>query len=252
MIAALDIAQQLRDLLNSEVDAHCEDGRLRVLTPFEYPDGDGVVVYVEEAPDGRYVVSDRGAADATLVGTLGARKIRRPAAEIARRCDAVFDGGQLITTVAGRAEIADACQRIASAAVSLAEASTFLRHKATKGLEFVDVIAGTLHKHKVEVESEHPLKGASGHSYTATLFVPGTETVIEPIGGERAWNLASAVYVEFGDLSQVNGYRLMAVLDDRDADLNPAVSNLLSQVADVAYWQQHDSWIAEVVSRPGT
>lgn len=249
MIAESDIVQQLRALLGSEVDARCDDGRLRVLTPFEYPDGDGVVVLVEESPDGRFVIADGGAADATLIGRVGARAIGIPAAEIARRFDAVFDGGQLTTTVEREADIADACHRVARAAAGVAEAATFLRRQRPKEIEFIDVIAGKLHQREIEVESQRKLEGASGHPYTATLFVPGSETVIEPVGGERPWSVATAVYVEFGDLSKVNGYRLMAVLDDREADLGPDVSSLLSQVADVASWRQHDSWIAEVAPR---
>lgn len=65
----------------------------------------------------------------------------------------------------------------------------------------------------------------------------------------RPWSVATSVYAEFGDLSKVNGYRLMAVLDDRKVDLGPSVANLLGQVAEVASWQQHDSWISELASR---
>jgi hypothetical protein len=249
MIAESDITQQLRDLLGREVDARWEDGRLRVLTPFEYPDGDGIVICVEASPDGRYVVSDGGAADATLVGRLGSRALGAPAAQIARRLDATFTSGQITTTVEKEADIADACWRVAQAAAAVAEAGTYLRPHRPKQLELVDVITTKLRGSKIEVEPKHKLEGASGHPYTATLFVPATETVIEPIGGERPWNIAIAVYVEFGDLRNVNGYRLMAVLDDRETDLGPDISGLLNQVADVASWRQHDSWIGELAGR---
>lgn len=249
MVTPANIAQELRDLLGSEVDARVENGRLRILTPFEYPDGDGVVVLVGQDEEGRYVISDGGAADATLAGKLGSRVINAPATEIASRFDAVFAKGQLTTTVGVEASIVDACQRIARAAASVAEAATYLRRPAPRTVEFVDVVAAEMRQREISAESERKLRGASGHDYTASLFVPDTETVIEPIGGENTWNVARAVYVEFGDLSKVNGYRLMAVLDDREADLGPDVPGLLSQVADVASWRQHDSWIAELGSR---
>lgn len=172
MIIDVDIAQQLRDLLGSEIDARSDDGCLRVLTPFEYPDGDGVVVRIERAADGRYKVSDGGAADATLAGKIEARTISTPASEIARRFDAMFDSGQITTMVEAEAEVADACLRVASAAVSVAEASTYLRRRAPKETEFVDVIAGELQERNIEVEAKRSLEGASGHPYTASLFVP--------------------------------------------------------------------------------
>lgn len=249
MIAESDIAQQLRDLLDSEVDARCENGRLRILTPFEYPDGDGVVVLVEQSPDGRFVVSDGGAAGATLLGQIGTRAIASPATGIAQRFGIAFEAGEFTTTVESGADIADACQRIARAAAGVTEAAAYMRRSRPKETEFVDVITNKFHQRDIEVEAGRTLDGASGHSYTATLFVPDTETVIEPIGGERHWAIATAVYVEFGDLKEANGYRLMAILDDRKADLGPDVSNLLGQVADVAYWRQHNSWIAEVAAR---
>ncbi len=138
MIAESDITQQLRDLLGREVDARREEGRLRVLTPFEYPDGDGIVVCVESSVDGRYVVSDGGAADATLVGRLGSRALGAPAAQIARRLDATFTGGRVTTTVEEEADVADACRRVALAAAAVAEAATYLRPHRPKQLELVD------------------------------------------------------------------------------------------------------------------
>ncbi len=249
MITDIDIAEQLRDLLGSEVDARSDDGCVRVLTPFEYPDGDGVVVRIERAADGRYKVSDGGAADATLAGKIASKTIRTPASEIARRFDAMFDSGQIVTMVDAEADVADACQRVANAAVSLAEATTYLRRRAPKETEFVDVIAGELQQRNIAVEAKRSLEGASGHPYMASLFVPNTETVIEPVGGERPWNVATSVYVEFGDLSKANGYRLMAVLDDREVDPGANVANLLGQVAEVASWQEHDAWISEIASR---
>ncbi len=204
---------------------------------------------IERTADGRYKVSDGGAADATLVGKIASRTISTPASEIARRFDAMFDSGQIATMVDAEADVAEACQRVASAAVSIAEAATYLRRRAPKETEFVDVIAGEFHRRNIKVEAKRSLEGASGHPYTASLFVPNTETVIEPVGGERPWSVATSVYAEFGDLSKVNGYRLMAVLDDREVDVGASVANLLGQVAEVASWQQHDSWISEIASR---
>lgn len=44
--------------------------------------------------------------------------------------------------------------------------------------------------------------------------MPSTEAVLEPIAGRKSWDKAIKVYAEFGDLRQVNGYKLLAVLDD--------------------------------------
>lgn len=246
MISETDITKQLRDLLDREVDASYDRDCLRVLTPFEYPDGDGIVVRIEQASDGRYRVSDGGGADATLIGRVGKKSSTAPAVMIAQRYGALFEGRQLVTMVEKENELAGACQRIALAAAGLAEGATWLKQRPSKEVEFVDVIASELRQRAVKVEEKRTLEGASGHTHTASLFVPNTETVIEPVGGERAWNAARAVYVEFGDLRQMNGYRLMAVLDDREHAPSPEIESLLSQVAEVASWQAHDAWLAEI------
>lgn len=73
--------------------------------------------------------------------------------------------------------------------------------------------------------------------------MPEREAVIEPVGGEKAWNVASAVYVEFGDLAGVNGYQLIAVVDDRANAPGKDVERLLRQVGLVARWSQADHWL---------
>lgn len=249
MISELNITQQLRELLAAEVEAHFDRGCLRVLTPFEYPDGDGVVVRVEQVSDGRYVVSDGGDADMTLVGILGTKAVSEPASKIARRYNATFDSGQLVTTVDRESDVADACQRIALAAVGVAEGLTWGKRRTPKILEFIDVVSSELCRREIEVEAKRMLEGASGHPYTASLFIPTTETVIEPVGAERSWNAAAAVYVEFSDLGKTNGYRLMAILDDRENEPATEVASLLSQVAEVASWREHDAWLPEIASR---
>jgi hypothetical protein len=247
-ITEIDISQGLADYLGSEVDARREGDRFRVLTPVEYPDGDGVVVRVEPTADGRFTITDGGSADATLAGRVGRKAIVAPADSIARRFDATFDGGQVRATV-GLDGIADGCWRVAQAASAIAEAATYQRPQPGKDPEFVQVIATELRSRSIPVEADRKLEGASGHIHTASLFVPATETVIEPVTGERAWNVATSVYVEFGDLGQANGYNLVAVVDDREGEVGADIFGLLRQVADVASWRQHDEWIDGLLGR---
>ncbi len=196
-----EIAEHIRRLLGSAVDARREGECVRVLTPFEYPDGDGVVVLVALERDGLYAVSDGGQADATLAGMFGSRAVRAAASQVASRFDATFDNGQIKTVVGTKADLADACQRVAQAAAALAEASTYLRRQPPKEAEFADVIAWQLKKRKITVQQERKLEGASGHEHRTTLFIPATETVIEPVGGDRAWQVASAPSTSSSEIS---------------------------------------------------
>jgi hypothetical protein len=243
MIDANTLCQRLAYFLGSETEADVADGRIAVLTPAEYPDGDGVVVFVEALEDGGYLVSDQGEADSTLISRVGTRAVAAPASIIAGRLGVRFHGGQ-ITAKADDESVAEVCWRVAQAAAAIAEAVTFHKGQAPRDVEFVDLLASELQRRQVDVEREPELEGASGHRHKPALYVPATETVIEPIGGERAWNVATSVYVEFGDLGNANGYKLLAVLDDREANLSEDVAGLLRQVGNVGRWSRHQEWIA--------
>jgi hypothetical protein len=245
MIDAKTLNDRLAQFLGSETDVEVDAGRIAVLTPAEYPNRDGVVVWVEPVEEGRYVVSDHGEADTTLVPRLSSRAIAAPAAVITRRFGVNFDGGQ-VSAIADDGSLPETCWRVAQAAAAIAEASTFQRVQPVREVEFADLLTVELRRRSLEVERERPLEGASGHEHKASLYVPATETVIEPIGGDRAWNVASAVYVEFGDLRSANGYKLLAVLDDRVGGVGEDVAGLLRQVGNVSRWSRHDEWIGAV------
>lgn len=248
MIDATTLSEQIGAYLGSETEAQLADGRIAVLTPAEYPDRDGVVVWVEPI-DGGYLVSDHGESDASLVSKMGAKAIGAPAAAITRRFGVRFDGGR-VEARADESDLPEVCWRVAQAAAAIAEGATFQRAQPPRDVEFVDLLATELKQRTITVERGRELEGASGHRHKPSLYLPETETVIEPIGGERPWNVASAVYVEFGDLSNANGYSLLAVIDDRETSIGEDVTGLLRQVAHVGRWSRHQEWIAQVGGRP--
>ena len=219
--------------------------QLAVLTPADYWDGDGVVIQVSPAATG-FVLSDAGEADARLVAAgPGVRAISTLASAICARYGATFDAGRVIVRVDDSSRVAEGCWRVAQASVAIAEAATYHRPARARERDLADLVASSVMSSlQLSVEREHDLLGASGHAYKAALYVPEREAVIEPVGGEKPWNVASAVYVEFGDLRGVNGYQLIAVMDDRDEQPNDDVERLLRQVAVVARFSQAEQWLA--------
>jgi hypothetical protein len=247
MTAAIDIRTRLARFLDAEVEAAATGDRIAVVTPAEYPDGDAVVVWVAEHDAKTFEVTDLGESDSRLIPDgPGQRAIAPAASSIAERFGVRFDGGALI----GRAtheELPEVLWRVAQAASAIAEAATFHRPQLPKEAAFVDLVEGELRRHHIDVNVDAELEGASGHKYRTSLFVPSREAVIEPISGERAWNKAAAVYVEFGDLSRINGYELVAVIDDRDDGIAEDVEGLLGQVAAVTRWRR-GRWIDVMAS----
>lgn len=230
-------------VLGENVDVAARGDVLAVLTPCDYPDGDGVVVQISMAEHG-YVVSDGGNGDARLVvGGPGSRALAGIGASVCCRFGAVFDAGRVMARAEDERDVAEACLRVAQASVAIAEAATYYRAPRTREQELTELVATSVESRQLSVERERELEGASGHRHRASLYLPEREAVIEPVGGDKAWNIASAVYVEFGDLAGMNGYQLIAVVDDRESAPSEDVERLLRQVGIVARWSQADQWL---------
>jgi hypothetical protein len=244
MLHADTIRSDLLDALGAGVEVVVRGDQLAVLTPADYPDGDGVVVQVARSTTG-FVLSDAGEGDARLIAVgPGARAIGPIASAICARHGATFDAGRVTARVDGVDAIADGCWRVAQASAAIAEAATFHRPARSREHDLADLVASSVTSLHLSVEREHDLLGASGHAYKAALYVPEREAVIEPVGGEKLWNVASAVYVEFGDLRGVNGYQLIAVMDDRDEQPSEDAERLLRQVGVVARFSQAEQWLS--------
>ena len=242
-----EIQEQLLAHLAGEVACQVvgpDDGRVGCLTPLEYPSGDNVVVWVEQHQTD-FEVTDFGEslADALARPKKDQRWIEEIARAICHVQGVEYVQGRL-TTRSSLDGIADAVWRVALAASQITQGSSFLRKRRRPEREFVGEVEGALRNRKLNVERKRPLKGKSGHEHKATLYLPQTETVLEPV--EAHWNQAAAVYAKFGDLGQANGYRLYALLDDRSEPPPEDVAGLLTQVGSVVEWSRHDEWFHSV------
>jgi hypothetical protein len=245
MISAPELARRVSLRLGSEVEAAALEDRVTLLTPAEYPDGGCVVVHVEPYGNG-YLVSDRGTTDAALLGYVNRRHLAEAASNLAHRFGVSFDQGR-IETLCSDEELEHACWRVAMAAAAIGAADAYVRAPRAENT-FATLIAETLAK-ETQVVRNRRLPGASGHEHKVSIFIPRTHTVVEPVGGVEAWRTARLVYAEFGDLSQVNGYRFHAIIDDRarPGQLEDEV-RLLAQVGRVGRWSDHEHWLATLLA----
>lgn len=250
MITAENLTAKVSALFGGWTQATARpDGRVALLTPAEYPDREGVVVYIERDPAGGFAISDSAEAEAALAGTISGRRLRAPADKIAARHQVEFRNGRVIAPSVDEERVAEMCWRVAQASAALAEAGTYLTPDQRPERPFRELLATWLEATAdVRLERNRPVRGLSGYEHHATLFVPPTETVLEPVGGRKAWSVASKVYAEFGDLGQANGYQLIAVLDDREMPLDHE-AKLLGQVGKVARWSAHEDWLSIVTRR---
>ncbi len=228
------------------VDA--EQGRVGCLTPLEYPDGDGVVIWVRNV-GGHFEVTDFGEGQMERlgsVGDIGDKKALKAATEDLALTWDVRIAKDRIAADADDKTLGECIWRVASASAQMAGTLDALRPKSAivREDEFVQVVDRTFRERSFPVERGSKLAGGSGHEHSATFFLPSSEAVIEPISEDTNWNRVNATYAKFGDLSQANGFRLYSLLDDREKTPKREVESMLIQVSSVLTWRQHDEWLS--------
>jgi Domain of unknown function DUF1828 len=246
-----ELEASITGFLSDEI--HCElvDGRLACVLPFAYPDGDSVVVYVSQR-NGGFEITDYGEAIRMSVSRPGVRM--KPLAMLARTTAAnhgVSYGDGRFAASAKVADVADVIWRVGQASSELSHSLTAQRPEPDRDEPFADEIERELKQRDqgLKVERDTRLEGASGHVYRPALYLPEGHTILEPIAADGAWNAATSVYVEFGDLGRSNGYSPIAVIDDRDHDPEEQILQLLVQVGDIARWSERPQWLGRLLSR---
>jgi hypothetical protein len=246
-----DIAQQLLAYLSEDVEcralAQADGGRVGCLTPLEYPGGDNVVVWITRH-DAMFEVSEHGEAvnDAPDMGR-DHRAFNEFAGQLARVQGCTFASGQVVTRCE-QAALGEHVWRVGVAAAQIAQlakaSKVFHRGQPAKERDFVHVVEHALTARNLSVEREHKIEGKSGHRHRATIYLPESETVLEPVGGH--WGQATGAYVKLGDIRNVNGYQLYSLLDDRAGGADEDAANLLAQVSSVVQWTRRDEWLSLV------
>jgi hypothetical protein len=242
-------ADVLATLSDEIVCSVLEDGSNRIgcLTPFEYPDGDSVVVWVRELGD-TLEVSDYGEAladqahrsdyERAFVADLAksvarAHGVRAFEGRLGAQCSPQELGGVLLRVASASAELA--------AGIANQKPS---RRKESDENEFVRLVDQTLRERNVPVERDHRLQGSSGHSHRATIYIPHSHSILEPVGGH--WNQVASIYTKFSDLAPVNGFKRYSLLDDRQEQPSDDIRSLLVQVSSVVAWSGHNTWLNEI------
>lgn len=247
---------ELKRFISGEIV--CEpmtDGTNRVgcVTPLDYPDGDAVVVWVRERGDSALEVSDYGEG---LVGQMfrpdrEQKATSLMATQIADQFGVNLYEGRLATQCKS-ADLGEWVWRVASASAQIANALTYAkpqRRKETEEKEFVRLVATTFADRHIPIEREHRLEGFSGHPHRATIWIPATHSIIEPVAGH--WNQVASVFTKFSDLAKVNGFSRYSLLDDRAEKPGEDARSLLVGVSDVLTWSGHDAWLDRFSSSLG-
>ncbi len=227
--------------------------RIRVRTPFLYPDGGVVDVFVHERA-GQIAVTDLGEAlgwlrQQTIDGKRSPKQ-QRLLRDICLTLGVEVFRGQLIARATGGAAVSDLVLRVGQAAVRAADLWFTTR---TGSLEAVtDEVADYLQEQDLPYERAVKLSGRSGRDWTLDFQVlaPARNALVFVLAsGARAGARRVAEHVVAGwqDLSQFRvgpqAARFVSLFDDTSDVWSEEDFRLVESLSDIGRWSRPDEFV---------
>lgn len=217
----------------------------------KYPDGESVEVYVRAQPDGSLRVTDLGEA---LRWASGRGYSRRGAGDAVREAAArthLHEADGEIFAVCDSAQSAAA--QVFAVSTAVTRATEIVVCRAAPLLDsrssFREEVTAELQTRVPGLRLNESFRGDSGRAYKVPAYHEPTHSVILTLSSGR-FSAVAPVYAEISDITRVNGYKALTVIDDsRDAWESDA-TELLAQVSEVAGWAQRDTWVKQRLAEP--
>lgn len=196
------------------------NGSMRLMTPFIYPEGSNVDVYVEfSAPLLSQVqVTDGGQAVDFLsdlsIDPNKTKKRRQMALDICRSLDVTFDGWQVKSEPVGLDGITDAMLRVAQASIRLADLMFTQRLQSVS--IFKDEVEEFIADLGVPYESEVLIPGIKGTPVPVDFQVQGgRQDKLVLLLARGSHQTANEVFVRWHELRNRNS-KLLTILNDQE------------------------------------
>ena len=233
-----------------------ERGYVRVRTPFWYPDGGVVDVFVKSA-DGRYLVTDFGEALGWLklqsTGSRRSPKQQKLLQDVCTTLGVELYKGQLLLQGRDPSELASAITRLGQAVVRVSDLWFTTR---TRSIESVtDEIDDYLQDRGVEHDKNVPFPGRSGRIWTVdfqTRTPAGGALVCVLASGSRPGGRRVVEHVVAGwyDLAfmraTTQGLKFVSLFDDTADVWGEEDFRLAESLSSVARWSRPDEFVEQL------
>lgn len=243
-----DVAMQLGAMFEC---AEHNDG-VRIRTPFWYPDGGIVDLFVKER-GGHYVVTDYGESLGWLrLQSLSRRrspKQQRLVQDVCLTLGVELFKGQLIIRCDSRARLADCILRMGQAAVRVSDLWFTLRTRSVEST--TDEVEDYLQERTIAFERSVRLAGRSGRSWTIDFQTrtPGRSALVVVLAtgsSAAAHRIADHVVAGWHDLQPLrvgpDGPRFVSLFDDTANVWAEEEFRLVESISDVAHWSRPDEF----------
>ncbi len=249
------VREMLQKDLSPLFDCREEEGRLVIVTPFEYPDGDLMELYVTEE-SGQIVLTDLAETLATLAAyrfeVESTPKRRKLFESVLKGLDAHYFHGEIRVPVQPEGSLTSALIRLGQAALRTTDLLFTSRFGA--GTTFKEEVDEYLTERKVPHEMDHKLTGRSGQTYTLDFYIERRQPLLM-----EALSTASSGYAEqlisktvrmWYDLKRVDGRFVYAtVLDDSEDVWKEQHIEILTSLSELVVWSEREK-LSEL-AKPG-
>ena len=240
------VKEMIQRELSPLFDCRQEDGRLVIVTPFEYPDGDLMEFYLTEER-GELVVTDL----AETIATLAAYRFDVESTPKRRRLfESVLQGqgvhyfqGEIRVPLASDRELVSALVRLSQAALRTTDLLFTSRFGA--GTTFKEEVEAYLSEKGLPHQADYKLTGRSGQTYTLDFYIERRQPLVL-----EALSTASSGYAEqlvnrtvrmWYDLKRVDGRLTYAtVLDDSEDIWKTQHLEILTSLSELITWSERE------------
>lgn len=231
------------------------ENRLRIITPYLYPDNDLIEIFVEELPSGQVRVTDLTETLRHLHGrgfdVFESSKRKFMVETIASRTGVELIQGQLAKT----GEIGQVGELIFDVIVAARGVSDLIyTSKSYEPATFVEEVEEFLRSNQIPVEPKIRLVGVSGKAYIIDLKItigpPRFLHALSPIAAAGLKPKIDATVRMWFDINHdLTPERKLTVLNDVDFQWKPYDLSILKRLSTVKYWT-HKEDLLETIKTP--
>ena len=249
-----ELCQKLHAQIGALFTCEIREERLRVRTPYLYPDGDAIDLYFREQ-EGLISISDLGETTRWLhMQSTSLRRSPKQKALIEDICQThgvEFYKGVLVARCRQESDLAATSLRVAQAALRVSDLWFTFRNRLVQSL--ADDVADLFTERQIPFERGEKLVGRSGKVWmpdfhVRTLRRSSIVCVLDTGNKSMARNLVSQVYTTYADLNHLaagqEALKFVSLFDDTTDVWEDADFKLVEQVSEIARWSAPDAFVA--------
>lgn len=233
-----------------------EEERIRVRTPFLYPDGDVIDLYVVSKTENWISVTDYGETVRWLKSqTLARKKSPKQKQMISDICTTLgveLFRGMLIIRVDSVAKLTDAIFRLGQCSVRVADIWLTMRTRLAES--FADEVADLLDENKIRYERGEKLAGRSGLGHVIDFHIrqPKKSTLLNGLStGSKAFARGTAertvaAWLDLDHLKISTGMQFVTLFDDSVDVWTEEEFKLVARLSDIERWSDTDALLRKI------